>query len=49
MSYEADMLKLYKMPEQKDVEKALLKVLFINNGVVKEFGTGEKIVEDIAY
>jgi len=48
MSYEANMLKLYKMPEQKDVEKTLLKVLFRNNGVVKEFGAGEKIVEDIA-
>ncbi|HEU0291591.1 MAG TPA: HNH endonuclease [Anaerolineales bacterium] len=48
MSYERKMLEDLKMPTQKEVEQALLKSLFNNNGTIKEFGVGEKIVEDIA-
>jgi len=48
MSYEKKMLEDLKMPTRKEVEQALLKSLFTNNGVIKEFGSGEKIVEEIA-
>ncbi len=48
MSYERKMLEDLKMPTRKEVEKALLKSLFKHNGVIKEFGTGEEIVEELA-
>lgn len=48
MSYEGKMLEDIGMPTRQDVEQALLLALFKNNGVVKEFGEGEKIVDDIA-
>ncbi len=48
MSYERKMLEDLKMPTRKEIEQALLKSLFNNNGVIKEFGVGEKIVEEIA-
>ncbi len=48
MSYEGEMLEALKMPTRKDVEKALLKALFRNNGVIKEFSSGEHIVMEIA-
>jgi hypothetical protein len=48
MSYESKMLEDLKMPTRKEVEQALLRSLFENNGVIKEFGAGEKIVEEIA-
>ncbi len=48
MSYESKMLEDLKMPTRKEVEQALLRSLFNNNGVIKEFGVGEKIVEEIA-
>lgn len=48
MSYESKMLEDLNMPTRREVEQALLKSLFCNNGVIKEFGTGEKIVDDIA-
>jgi len=48
MSYERRLLEVYKMPSQKDVSKALLQSLFNNNGVIKEFGSGEIIVDEIA-
>ena len=48
MSYERRMLEDLKMPTQREVEQALLRSLFNHNGVIKEFGTGEKIVEEIA-
>ena len=48
MSYESKMLQDLKMPAQREVKEALLRSLFNNNGVIKEFGAGEKIVEDIA-
>jgi hypothetical protein len=48
MSYERRMLEDLKMPTQKEVEQALLRSLFNNHGVIKEFGTGEKIVNEVA-
>jgi len=48
MSYESEMIEQLKMPSKKEVEKALLKSLFKYNGVIKEFGTGEDIVTEIA-
>ncbi|MCW9098263.1 MAG: winged helix-turn-helix domain-containing protein, partial [Ignavibacteriaceae bacterium] len=48
MSYESEMLKSLKMPVRADVEKELLLALFKHNGVIKEFGTGEEIVDEIA-
>lgn len=48
MSYEGKMLKDFAMPSKKEVEKALLKTLFKHNGVIKEFATGENIVNEIA-
>lgn len=48
MSYEAKMLKDYKMPSRKEVEDALLISLFKHNGVIKEFATGEEIVNELA-
>ncbi|MCX6258410.1 MAG: HNH endonuclease [Bacteroidia bacterium] len=48
MSYEGKMLKDLKMPTRKEVEEALLKSLFYNNGIIKEFGAGEEIVDEIA-
>ena len=47
MNYERKMLEDLKMPTRREVEQALLKSLFNNNGVIKEFGAGEKIVEEI--
>ncbi len=44
MSYESKMLKDLKMPTRKEVEQALLKSLLNHNGVIKEFGSGEKIL-----
>lgn len=48
MSYEAKMLDDFKMPNRKEVELALLKSLFNHGGTIKEFGTDEKIVNEIA-
>lgn len=48
MSYEGKMLKELNMPLRKEVEQALLKALFRHNGVIKEFGSGEEIVDEIA-
>jgi hypothetical protein len=48
MSYEAKMLQDLAMPSRKKVEEALLKTLFKHNGVIKEFATGEEIVDEIA-
>ena len=48
MSYESEQLKLFKMPTRKDVEKELLLSLFRHNGTIKEFGSGEEIVDEIA-
>ena len=48
MSYEGKMLEDFAMPTRKEVEKALLKTLFKHNGVIKEFASGEEIVNEIA-
>lgn len=48
MSYEGEMLKKMLMPTKKDVEQALLKTLFKHNGTIKEFATGEDIVNELA-
>ncbi len=48
MSYESMMLEKLQMPSRENVEKVLLKVLFENNGTVKEFSKDEKIVDIIA-
>ena len=48
MSYESKMLEDLKMPTRKEVEQALLKTLFKHNGVIKEFASGEEIVNEIA-
>jgi hypothetical protein len=48
MNYERKMLEDLEMPTRREIEQALLKSLFNNNGVIKEFGAGEKIVEEIA-
>ena len=48
MSYEGEMLKKMAMPSRQEVEHELLKTLFRHNGVVKEFASGEEIVQEIA-
>lgn len=48
MSYEGQMLQDLKMPTRKEVEEALLITLFNHNGTIKEFATGEEIVDEIA-
>jgi len=48
MSYESQMLRDFKMPIRKEVEEALLITLFNHNGTIKEFATGEDIVDEIA-
>jgi hypothetical protein len=48
MSYEGEMLKKWAMPTRQDVEKELLKILFIHNGIVREFSSSEEIVDEIA-
>lgn len=48
MSYEGKMLEDLAMPSRKEVEHVLLKTLFKHNGVIKEFATGEEIVNEIA-
>ncbi len=47
MSYESSMLQEFKMPSRDRVAEELLKTLFIHNGVVKEFGTGQGVVNEI--
>jgi len=48
MSYESEMLEELSMPKRDRVEDALLKTLFRHNGVVKEFASGQAIVDEIA-
>ena len=48
MSYEGKMLEKLKMPVRKEVEEALLIAMFRHNGVIKEFSSGEEIVNEIA-
>lgn len=48
MSYERRMLQDFKMPTQNEVGKVLMVSLFKHDGVIREFGSGEKIVDEIA-
>jgi hypothetical protein len=48
MSYESKMLEQFAMPSRKQVEHTLLRVLLKHDGVIKEFGSGEEIVDEIA-
>ena len=42
------MLEQLAMPTRKEVEQALLRALLKHDGVIKEFGSGEEIVDEIA-
>jgi hypothetical protein len=48
MSYEKNMLEKLAMPTRKQVEQALLQSLLMHGGVIKEFGAGQEIVDEIA-
>jgi hypothetical protein len=48
MSYESKMLEQFAMPTQTEVEQALLRSLLKHGGVIKEFGSGQEIVNEIA-
>ncbi len=48
MSYEGKIFEELKMPARKELEEALIKALFRYSGVIKEFGSGEDIVDEIA-
>lgn len=48
MSYESKVLEQFGMPTQEQVEQNLLRVLLKHGGVVKEFGSGQEIVDEIA-
>jgi hypothetical protein len=43
------MLAQFAMPNRKDVEQSLLHVLLNNGGVIKDFSSGEPIVDQIAH
>jgi hypothetical protein len=48
MSYESRMLKRFAMPTRIEVERALLRTLLKSGGAVKEFGTGQDLVDELA-
>src|ERR1019366_7348748 len=48
MSYERKMLEQFAMPAQKEVGQALLRALFRHGGTIKEFGSGQEIVDEMA-
>jgi hypothetical protein len=48
MSYESKMLEQYNMPIRQKVEQELLQALLKHGGVIKEFGPGQEIVDEIA-
>lgn len=48
MSYESTMLEQLAMPTRKQVEQVLLHALLKHGGVIKEFGVGQEIVDEIA-
>ena len=48
MSYEGKMLEQLAMPDRKQVESALLRTLLKHDGVIKEFGSGQELVSEIA-
>lgn len=48
MSYESKTLEQLAMPTRKQVEQALLRALLKHGGVIKEFASGQEIVDEIA-
>ena len=48
LSYEAAMLKQLAMPTRQEVGQALLRALVRHGGVIKEFGSNETIVDELA-
>jgi len=48
MSYESRMLERLAMPDRTQVGRALLRTLLKHGGVVKEFGAGQQIVDELA-
>jgi hypothetical protein len=48
MSYESKMLEQFAMPTQTEVEQTLLRALLKHGGVIKEFGSGQEIVDELA-
>ena len=48
MSYESEMLEQFNMPTRHEVEQVLLQALLKHGGVIKEFGPGQEIVDEIA-
>ncbi len=48
MSYESTMLKQLVMPTRKQVAQALLRALLNYGGIIREFGVGQEIVDEIA-
>lgn len=48
MSYEAAMLKQLAMPTRDEVAQALLRALLRHGGVIKEFGSHQQIVDELA-
>jgi hypothetical protein len=48
MSYEGKMNEQFAMPTRTQVEQALLRSLLKHGGVIKEFGLGQEIVDEIA-
>ncbi len=48
MSYESRMLEQLAMPTRTEVGRVLLRTLLKHGGVVKEFGAGQQVVDEIA-
>jgi hypothetical protein len=48
LSYEAAMLKQLAMPTRQEVAHALLKALIRHGGIIKEFGSNEAVVDELA-
>lgn len=48
MSYERKMLEQLAMPTRQQVEQSLLRALLKHGGTIKEFGSGQEIVDAIA-
>jgi hypothetical protein len=48
MSYESRMLEQLAMPTRTQVGRALLRTLLKHGGIVKEFGGGQEVVDEIA-
>ena len=48
MSYEREMLEQFAMPTQKNVEHTLLRALLKHGGIIKEFASGQEIVDELA-